>query len=228
MAISALVLFVIGTGLVVGLRTLVQWRRTKDTGHRHDTGRRGSAAWWGKQLMGVANLLVAGGPIAALLGLSALPGLDHLTLNVAGLVITVLAIAVTSMAQFNMGDSWRIGVDRREHTSLVTDGFFGVARNPIFTGFVLISAGLALMVPNVVAVAGLVAVVAAVQITVRLVEEPYLVAAHGADYLRYAARVGRFVPFAGRLRPGRRAERSSFMERAHGWTADDAVRRQNR
>jgi protein-S-isoprenylcysteine O-methyltransferase Ste14 len=200
MAISALVLFIIGTSLVVGLRTLVQWRRTKDTGHRHETGPRGSAAWWGKQLMGVANLLVAGGPIAALLGLSPVPGLDHRALNVTGLVITVLAIALTTMAQFNMGDSWRIGVDRREHTSLVTDGFFGLARNPIFTGFVVISAGLVLMVPNVVAIAGLIAVVAAVQVTVRLVEEPYLVAAHGAGYLRYAARVGRFVPGVGRLR----------------------------
>jgi protein-S-isoprenylcysteine O-methyltransferase Ste14 len=200
MAISALVLFIIGTGLVVGLRTLVQWRRTKDTGHRHDTRPRGSAAWWGKQLMGVANLLVAGGSIAALLGLSPVPGLDHRALNLAGLVITVLAIALTTMAQFNMGDSWRIGVDRREQTSLVTDGFFGMARNPIFTGFIVIGAGLALMVPNVVAIAGLIAVVAAVQVTVRLVEEPYLVAAHGAGYLRYAARVGRFVPGVGRLR----------------------------
>lgn len=203
MAISALVLFVIGTSLVVGLRTLVQWRRTKDTGHRHDTGSRGSAAWWARQLMGVANLLVAGGPIAALLGLSALPALDRRAPNMAGVVITVLAIAVTSLAQFNMGDSWRIGVDRREHTALVTDGFFGVARNPIFTGFVVIAAGLALMVPNVVAIAGLIAVVAAVQVTVRLVEEPYLEAAHGEDYLGYAARVGRFVPGVGRLRNDR-------------------------
>jgi protein-S-isoprenylcysteine O-methyltransferase Ste14 len=203
MAISALVLFVIGTSLVVGLRTLVQWRRTKDTGHRHDTGSRGSAAWWGKQLMGVANLLVAGGPIAALLGLSPLPGLDREALNAAGLIITVLAIAFTTLAQFNMGDSWRIGVDRREHTSLVTDGFFGLARNPIFTGFVVISAGLALMVPNVVAIVGVIAVITAVQVTVRLVEEPYLVATHGAGYLRYAAQVGRFVPGVGRLRRAR-------------------------
>ncbi|HZB34261.1 MAG TPA: isoprenylcysteine carboxylmethyltransferase family protein [Streptosporangiaceae bacterium] len=200
MAISALLLFVIGTSLVVGLRTLVQWRRTKDTGHRHDTGTRGSAAWWGKQLMGVANLLVAGGPVAALLGLPPVPGLDHRAINVAGLVITLFAIPLTTMAQFNMGDSWRIGVDRREHTSLVTDGFFGLARNPIFTGFVVIGAGLAMMVPNVVAIAGLAAVVAAVQVTVRLVEEPYLVATHGADYLSYAARAGRFVPGVGRLR----------------------------
>ncbi|WP_263493634.1 hypothetical protein [Streptomyces sp. PSKA30] len=32
-----------------------------------------------------------------------------------------------------------------------------------------------------------------------MVEEPYLQAAHGAAYLAYAARAGRFVPGVGRL-----------------------------
>lgn len=202
MAVFALVLFVIGTSLVLGLRTLVQWKRTNDTGHRHGSSPRGSAAWCAEQLMGVANLLVVAGPVAALLGLSPLPGLDRPAVNAAGAVIAVAAIAFTATAQFNMGESWRIGVDRQEHTPLVVGGFFGLTRNPIFAGFVAGGAGLALMVPNAVAIAGLIAVIAAVQITVRLVEEPYLVATHGESYLRYAARVGRFVPGVGRLRRG--------------------------
>ena len=40
---------------------------------------------------------------------------------------------------------------------------------------------------------------AAVQLQVRVVEEPYLLATHGKTYAAYAARVGRFVPGAGRL-----------------------------
>jgi len=44
-----------------------------------------------------------------------------------------------------------------------------------------------------------VALVVAVEVQVRLVEEPYLTKTHGERYLRYASRVGRFVPGAGLL-----------------------------
>ena len=98
-----------------------------------------------------------------------------------------------------MGDSWRIGVDEEERTALVTSGPFAVVRNPIFAAMLPTSLGLALLVPNVVALAGLAALVIALEIQVRLVEEPYLLRAHGDAYSEYAARVGRFVPGLGRL-----------------------------
>jgi hypothetical protein len=43
------------------------------------------------------------------------------------------------------------------------------------------------------------ALVAAVQLQVRAVEEPHLRATHGDAYAAYAARTGRFVPRIGRL-----------------------------
>jgi protein-S-isoprenylcysteine O-methyltransferase Ste14 len=63
------------------------------------------------------------------------------------------------------------------------------------------SAGLVLMVPNVVAFAGLAALVLALEIQVRLVEEPYLRKTHGETYLSYGARTGRFAPGMGFLKP---------------------------
>jgi protein-S-isoprenylcysteine O-methyltransferase Ste14 len=42
----------------------------------------------------------------------------------------------------------------------------------------------------------------ALELHVRLIEEPYLQRVHGAQYATYAARVGRFIPGIGRLRPG--------------------------
>ena len=44
-------------------------------------------------------------------------------------------------------------------------------------------------------------VIAAVQIQVRVVEEPYLQRVHGAACGGYAARDGRFLPGLGRMRP---------------------------
>jgi protein-S-isoprenylcysteine O-methyltransferase Ste14 len=62
--------------------------------------------------------------------------------------------------------------------------------------------GLAAMVPNVIALGGVVALIGALGLQVRGVEEPYLRRMHGAAYDRYAAHVGRFLPGIGRLRVG--------------------------
>lgn len=48
-----------------------------------------------------------------------------------------------------------------------------------------------------VSVAALVVLVAALEVQVRLVEEPYLRATHGPAYDSSRARVGRFVPGVG-------------------------------
>ena len=97
-----------------------------------------------------------------------------------------------------MGASWRVGVDPAERTALVTAGAFALARNPIFTAMITSSAGLTLMVPNVAAVAGLAVLIAAIELQVRAVEEPYLLATHG-DRLRRLCRPGR--PFPACRRP---------------------------
>jgi protein-S-isoprenylcysteine O-methyltransferase Ste14 len=62
-----------------------------------------------------------------------------------------------------------------------------------------VAAGLALMVPNVMALAGIAGLLAAVEIQVRVIEEPYLMRTHGSTYRDYAARVGRFFPGIGRM-----------------------------
>ncbi|WP_222709264.1 hypothetical protein [Nonomuraea sp. C10] len=61
------------------------------------------------------------------------------------------------------------------------------------------AAGLAAMVPNLISLAALVLAVVAIELQVRAVEEPYLRRVHGAAYLWYAARVGRFLPGIGRM-----------------------------
>ncbi|MDV3136709.1 MULTISPECIES: methyltransferase family protein [Mycobacteriaceae] len=54
----------------------------------------------------------------------------------------------------SLGDSWRISLDQSERTGLVTNGAYRVVRNPIFAAFLVAFLGLALMVPNPVALAG--------------------------------------------------------------------------
>lgn len=197
MNVLALVLYAVFAVVAFGWRTWVQWRRTGDTGLRL-AATPGTVQWWAK--LGFIAALAAGvaAPIAGLAGLAPLELLDHDPLRIAGAAIAVGGIAATAAAQTQMGASWRIGVDPSEHTGLVTHGIFAKVRNPIFTAMLITAIGFTLMVGNAVAVAGLAALIAALEVQVRAVEEPYLRSTHGPDFDAYVARAGRFLPAVGR------------------------------
>ena len=198
MAVVALILFAVyfGSGFVA--RTVLQRRRTGDSGFRGLSGRPLSPEWWAGVLFALALVSGLAGPVGALLGLDPFGFLDHPAVAIAGIVLTVLGIAGTLVTQVAMGTNWRIGVDPDERTTLVTGGPFGLVRNPVFTAMAATAIGLALIVPNAIAVGGALLLLVALQLQVRVVEEPYLLATHGEVYRSYAARTGRFVPGVGR------------------------------
>lgn len=197
LAIFGLVLFF---AIAFGLRSWIQWRRTGSTGFRGISGRVGSAEWIGGVSFVVALAAAVVAPIAQLFGWVAPAAvLDRLAFHMLGAILTTAGISATLWAQLAMGDSWRVGVDRNEHTTLVMAGPFRWVRNPIFTAMTLGLIGLALLTPNVIAGIALLAMIAALQLQVRLVEEPYLLRSHGSSYRDYARSVGRFVPGFGRL-----------------------------
>jgi protein-S-isoprenylcysteine O-methyltransferase Ste14 len=118
-----------------------------------------------------------------------------------GLVLGVAGVVGTAWAQRAMGESWRVGIDLDERTALVTTGPYRSVRNPIYTAMFAFALGLALLVPNVASLLGMVGVVAVIDVVVRRVEEPYLESVHGPDFRAWAGRTGRFLPGLGRLRP---------------------------
>jgi protein-S-isoprenylcysteine O-methyltransferase Ste14 len=121
-------------------------------------------------------------PLAELAGLDPIAVLDRTTVRAAGVVLVVVGIAATLAGQLAMGASWRPDVDPDMRTVLVTSGPFRLVRNPIFTATAATATGLALIVPNLVAAVMLVAFLAALQLQVRLVEEPYLYRVHGTAW----------------------------------------------
>lgn len=193
----ALALFVLYVLVGFGIRTAVQIRRTGDSGFRGLSGSPGSAEWWAGVLF--ATALVAGvlAPIAGLLGLSAISALELRPVQAAGAALATLGILGTFITQRDMGDNWRVGVDEDERTELVTSGSFAMVRNPIFAAMLVTGAGIALVVPNGIALGGWVLLLLAIELQVRVVEEPYLRRHHGEPYQRYVARVGRFLPGVG-------------------------------
>jgi protein-S-isoprenylcysteine O-methyltransferase Ste14 len=192
-----------GNLVLVGLvRPLVQLRRTGSTGVVGIGGHTGPAGLTAALLGVVGFGLALAAPILVILDIDdPLATLDSAAVQVAGTVTMLLGVALTFAAQLAMGSSWRIGVDPTERTALVTTGLFGWIRNPIYTGMLLTVGGLVLLLPTVVALAAMVAMSAAVEVQVRLVEEPYLRQVHGTEFAAYCRRVGRLVPGLGRLRP---------------------------
>lgn len=190
----ALVLFSIFGVLGFGWRSWLQYRRTGSTGFRGV-----SAGGVTERLAGfgfvVALIVAASGPILQEAKLvHPVSALSAVGVQAVGVVVATAGIAATVYAQLEMGDSWRIGVDQRETTTLVHTGVFGQIRNPIYTAMLIFGVGITLVTPNLLAGAGLLLLVATIELQVRGVEEPYLLRTHGDDYRAYAARVGRFIP----------------------------------
>lgn len=195
----ALGLFGLYFALAFGLRSIIQLRRTGSTGFKGVSGELGSVEWLAGVLFVAAIVLGVLAPVLDLAGaLEPIGPLDGGAGHLAGAVLYAGGLGGTLAAQLAMGDSWRIGVDPTERTALVTTGPFAVVRNPIFSAMIPTSIGLALLVPNMVAVAGVAVLLVALEVQVRVVEEPYLKAVHGEAYERHAARTGRFVPGLGR------------------------------
>ena len=192
----ALALYAVWFVLAFVVRSAVQLRRTGETGFKGLGGRPGSLEWCAGVLFVVALAVGVAGPVAALAGLD--PLVDLAWLEAVGLALAVGGVVATLVAQLAMGDSWRIGVDETERTELVTGSVFDLVRNPIFSAMLLTAVGLTLMVPNVISLVGLAALVVAVELQVRGVEEPYLATVHGGAYAAYRRRVGRFIPGVGR------------------------------
>lgn len=197
----ALTLFAVFAALGFGWRSWEQHRRTGSTGFRGISGHLGSVEW----LAGVGFVVALIGALAApalqLAGAVApVPVLVAPWIQLTGIAFAVSGTAAMLLAQLDMGDSWRIGVDDGETTTLVRTGLFGRVRNPIFTAMLLFGFGLALVTPNIVALIAFGLLVVSIEVQVRLVEEPYLVRVHGQAYRDYVTAVGRFVPGLGRRR----------------------------
>ncbi|MBF6621004.1 MAG: isoprenylcysteine carboxylmethyltransferase family protein [Patulibacter sp.] len=203
MPILALVLYAVFFALAFGWRSWRQFRITGSSGFQGISGRPGSAEWWGGVLFVVAIVLGVAGPVVQLTGtLDPLSALDTPGAQVVGIALATSGIVVTVLSQLAMDTSWRVGIDESTRTDLVTHGVFGLVRNPIFSGMVVCAAGLALLAPNLLSLAGLLVLVLAIQLQVRRAEEPFLRRTLGAPYVDYASRVGRFVPGVGRLARG--------------------------
>ena len=200
-----LIAVVVFYGLGFGWRTWVQIRRYGSTGIvLFRSGRPGQDLREALFLV-LAAALLAEATLAAVAP-GRLPGLVPLApattavLRATGIVVVLGATTLMLAAQLHLGASWRVGIDEGARPGLVARGLYRYSRNPIYVAMLTALLGFALLLPTWISLILLIGAGIGVRRHVTD-EEAYLARAYGEEYRCYAARVGRFVPGVGRLRP---------------------------
>ena len=194
----ALICFVVLAILIFGFRVSVQFKRTGDSGLR-------VATQLSSPIQKVATylqifVLLAVLAIVILDSVSILkPHLEFATVGTAvGLTLCAIGAALTMVSQYQMGKSWRIGVDESEKTELVTNGMFSLSRNPIYFGMLVIGLGFVALVPHIFMVICFVLAFLGIDLQVCKIEEPHLKRVFGDEYVEYTKRINRYIPWVTR------------------------------
>lgn len=118
--------------------------------------------------------------------------LESETLVYIGWGLLILSLIFVWLAQSNMKESWRIGIDEENKTKLITDGFFSISRNPIFLGIMIANVGLFLVLPNAFTL--LITALSTVSINTQIrLEEEHLEKTYSDSYIRYKKKVRRWI-----------------------------------
>lgn len=136
-----------------------------------------------------AVLVFAAGLISIFIGASHCPA----PVRVIGAVMSIAGTIVFIAAVRTMRDSWRAGVPETDKTELVTDGIYQISRNPAFLGFDLLYIGTLLMFFNWILCVLTVFAVIMYHLQIVNVEEGFLLATFGNDYLEYQKKVCRYL-----------------------------------
>jgi protein-S-isoprenylcysteine O-methyltransferase Ste14 len=118
--------------------------------------------------------------------------LEHAVLKLIGVALLLLSLVWTVIAQSQMGEAWRIGVDSENSTPLVQTGLFRISRNPIYIGVVVTLLGLFLTIPNALTLLILVLGLVLTGVQIRL-EEEHLRRMYPTEYAEYSRRVRRWI-----------------------------------
>ena len=117
--------------------------------------------------------------------------LENIYLYSLGWFFLIGSLFFIMIAQNQMSDSWRIGIDHKEKTKLIQHGLFAYSRNPIYLGIMLTNLGLFFVIPNAIIFMTTIVSTISMHTQVRL-EEDFLSEEFGEQYVAYKQKVHRW------------------------------------
>ena len=140
--------------------------------------------------MKIAAILVF---IAGLVSIFLETGHSLTAIRIIGAITSVGGTVIFIVALWTMRDSWRAGVSKTDKTELITNGIYHISRNPAFLGFDLLYIGTLLMFFNWILCFLTVFAVTMYHLQIVNVEEDFLLATFGNEYLKYKKKVCRYI-----------------------------------
>lgn len=113
-------------------------------------------------------------------------------LNTIGFVIGILGLIFTFIAQIQMKNSWRLGIDENGQIELITSGLFSISRNPVYLGLGISFIGFFLITPNIGSLIFLILMYYGINQKIND-EQKYLLKKFGVKYTDYKAKVRKWV-----------------------------------
>jgi len=120
--------------------------------------------------------------------------LESIIVDILGFIIGIIGLSFCLYAQIKMGKSWRVGIDEKEKTDLVTSGLYKLIRNPTYLGLFILNIGIWLIWPTWTIFIFNLLFIIFLEIQVRS-EEDFLISIHGQKYLDYKKGTKRYIPF---------------------------------
>jgi protein-S-isoprenylcysteine O-methyltransferase Ste14 len=107
-------------------------------------------------------------------------------------ILIATGLIFSSIASLNLGNSWRVGVNKQEKTSLVTTGIYKISRNPYFFFYDIVLIGLSLSSFSIVVMILSVTTIILFHLLI-LKEENYLESVHADEYNKYRKETRRYI-----------------------------------
>ncbi|OHD13654.1 MAG: phospholipid methyltransferase [Spirochaetes bacterium GWD1_27_9] len=120
--------------------------------------------------------------------------IDNNIFKVIGFIVGMFGLSICLYAQIKMGNSWRVGIDEKNKTKLITTGLYSIIRNPTYLGLFLLNVGFWIIIPTVTIFTLNIIFIYTLEIQVRC-EEDYLEKTQGEEYLKYKKKTKRYIPF---------------------------------
>lgn len=175
-------------------RVILQYRITGDHGIRATSRNSNVQTKLSSTLLGITFITTLALTILSTMGMLEAQISTGVAIWSVGVILAIVGISLTALSQYQMGKSWRLGVDENERTKLVTHGLYSRIRNPIYTGVMVFGTGLLLLVPHLYMLLCMILGYISIDLHVRYAEEPYLLRLHGDKYKKHAHRTGRYLP----------------------------------
>jgi protein-S-isoprenylcysteine O-methyltransferase Ste14 len=113
-------------------------------------------------------------------------------LTIIGSILITAGLGVCCIASLALKKSWRIGVDEKEKTDLITDGIYRISRNPYFASYDLVLLGMVLCLLSPFLIIPVLITMVLFHLMI-LKEEAYLEIQHQDKYIKYKKEVRRYI-----------------------------------